>query len=105
MIKGVTQGFTYKMKVVYSHFPITVKVQGREVIVENFLGEKVPRKTEIFGNCVVKVSGQDITVEGINKEEVGQTVARIEQLTRVKNRDPRVFQDGIYLVERDGVPV
>ena len=105
MIKGVTKGFTYKMKVVYSHFPITVKVQGREVIVENFLGEKVPRKTEIFGNCVVKVSGQDITIEGINKEEVGQTAARIEQLTRVRDRDPRVFQDGIYLVERDGVPV
>jgi large subunit ribosomal protein L6 len=105
MIKGVTRGFTYRMKVVYSHFPITVKVQGREVVVENFLGEKVPRKTEIFGNCTVKVSGQDITVEGINKEEVGQTVARIEQLTRVKKRDPRVFQDGIYLVERDGVPV
>jgi large subunit ribosomal protein L6 len=105
MIKGVTQGFTYKMKVVYSHFPITVKVQGREVIVENFLGEKVPRKTEIFGNCTVKVSGQEITIEGINKEEVGQTAARIEQLTRVRNRDPRVFQDGVYLVERDGVPV
>ncbi|WP_456474529.1 50S ribosomal protein L6 [Candidatus Pyrohabitans sp.] len=105
MIKGVTQGFTYRMKVVYSHFPITVKVQGREIVVENFLGEKVPRKTEIFGDCTVKVSGQEITVEGINKEEVGQTVARIEQLTRVRKRDPRVFQDGIYLVERDGIPV
>ncbi|WP_457554851.1 50S ribosomal protein L6 [Candidatus Pyrohabitans sp.] len=105
MIKGVTRGFVYRMKVVYSHFPITVRVQGREIVVENFLGEKVPRRTEIFGNCTVRVSGQEITVEGINKEEVGQTAARIEQLTRVKKRDPRVFQDGIYLVERDGSPV
>jgi len=100
MIKGVTEGFTYKLKVVYSHFPVTVKVQGNEVMVENFLGEKVPRMTEIFGNCTVKVKGQEIIVEGINKEEVGQTAARLEQLTKVKNRDRRIFQDGIYLVEK-----
>ena len=105
MIKGVTEGFVYKLKVVYSHFPMSVKVQGDEVIVENFLGEKVPRKTKIFGNVSVKVKGKDIIVEGINKEEVGQTAARLEQLTKVKDRDRRIFQDGIYLVEKDGSPV
>jgi len=105
MIKGVTRGFEYKLKILYSHFPISVKVSGDEVIVENFLGEKVPRKTKIFGNCMVKVRGNEIIVKGINKEEVGQTAANIEQLTRVKDKDPRVFQDGIYLIERDGVKI
>ncbi len=105
MIKGVTQGFIYKLKVVHSHFPMTVRVEGDEVVVENYLGEKVPRRIKIFGNCRVKVAGDEVVVEGINKEEVGQTAARIEQLTRPGRRDPRTFQDGIYLVERDGVPV
>ncbi len=105
MIKGVTKGFEYKLKVLYSHFPISVKVVGNEIVVENYLGEKVPRKTKIFGNCTVEVKGNEIIVRGINKEEVGQTAANIEQLTRVKGKDPRVFQDGIYLVERDGVKI
>ncbi len=105
MIKGVTEGFEYKLKVVYSHFPISVKVKGKEVVIENFLGEKTPRKTKIFGNCEVIVKGNEIIVKGINKEEVGQTAANIEQATRIKDKDPRVFQDGIYLVERDGVRV
>ncbi len=105
MIKGVTEGFTYKLKVVYSHFPVTVKVKGNEVIVENFLGERVPRKTEIFGICKVKVKGQEVTVEGINKEDVGQTAARLEQLTKIKGKDRRIFQDGIYLIEKDSIKV
>jgi large subunit ribosomal protein L6 len=105
LIKGVTEGFEYKMKVVHSHFPMSVKVSGREVIVENFLGEKTPRKTQIVGDCTVDVKGIDISIRGNNLEEVGQTAANIEQLTRVKRRDRRVFQDGIYLVERDGVEV
>lgn len=105
MVKGVTEGYEYKLKVVYAHFPMSVKVVGREVVVENFLGEKIPRRVKIVGGCEVKVKGTDVFVKGIDKEEVGQTCANIEMLTRVKNRDARVFQDGIYLVERDGVKV
>jgi large subunit ribosomal protein L6 len=73
--------------------------------VDNFLGEKTPRTTRIVGDCKVAVKGTELTVQGIDKEEVGQTVANIEKLTKVKKRDPRVFQDGIYLIERNGVPV
>lgn len=105
MIKGVTQGFEYRMKVVYSHFPMTVKVSGREVIVENYLGEKIPRKTKIMPGCEVKAKGTEVVVKGNDKEKVGQTVANIERLTRVRKRDSRVFQDGIYLVERDGAGI
>jgi large subunit ribosomal protein L6 len=105
MIKGVTEGFEYKLKVVYAHFPMSVKVIGREVVVENFLGEKIPRRVKIVGGCEVEVKGSDVYVRGIDIEEVGQTCANIEMLTRVRNRDARVFQDGIYLVEKNGVKI
>lgn len=105
MIKGVTEGFTYRLKVVYSHFPITVKVQGDKVVIENFLGEKAPRLAQILPGVKVKVKGQEIVVEGIDKEKVGQTAANIEQATRITKWDRRVFQDGIYIVEKGGKPI
>ncbi len=105
MIKGVSEGFEYKMKIIYAHFPMNVKVVEKQLVISNFLGEKSPRKANFFGNVAVKVSGEFVTVNGINVEEVGQTAANIENATRVRKRDPRVFQDGIYLFERDGVPI
>lgn len=102
MIKGVTEGYRYKLKIVYSHFPINVKVVGREVIIENFLGEKAPRKAKIIGEDVkVSVQGDDVIVEGINIENVGQTAANIELATKIKGYDPRIFMDGIYIYERE----
>ena len=101
MIYGVDHGFTYKMKIVYAHFPMTVKVQGKIVTIDNFLGERSPRKAKIIGDDVkVSVKGEDVTITGINKEHVGQTMANIEQATKIKGRDPRIFQDGIYLVDK-----
>ena len=100
MIEGVTKGFVYKMKIVYSHFPIKASVKGNEFIIENFLGEKAPRKAKLFGNVKVTVKGSDVIIEGINREEVGQTAANIERATRVKDKDVRVFQDGIYIVSK-----
>ncbi|WP_297491025.1 50S ribosomal protein L6 [Thermococcus sp.] len=105
LIRGVTEGFTYKLKVVYSHFPMTVKVQGDEVVIENFLGEKNPRRAKILPGVTVKVVGQEVIVEGIDKEAVGQTAANIEQATRITKWDRRVFQDGIYIVEKAGKPI
>jgi large subunit ribosomal protein L6 len=100
LIKGVTDGFEYKLKVVYSHFPIKLRVEGREVIIENFLGEKHPRRAKIVGRAKVKIQGNEIIVAGIDKEECGQTAANLERSTRVKDLDVRVFQDGIYIVEK-----
>ncbi len=102
MIKGVTEGFEYKLKIRYAHFPMKVSVKGNEVIIDNFLGEKHPRKAKILDGVKVKVSGEDIIVSGIDKEKVGQTAANIEQATKIKGRDTRVFQDGIYIVEKAG---
>ena len=101
MITGVEKGFSYKLKIVFSHFPISVKVQGKTVVIENFTGERRARKVKIIGDVKVKVQSEDIIVEGINLEDVSQTAANIEQATKVKKKDPRVFLDGIYVYERN----
>ncbi len=100
MIKGVTKGWRYKLKIITTHFPVTVRVSGNEVIIENFLGEKAPRRAKIVGNVKVTVKGKDVIVEGIDIEAVGQTAANIELATKVKDKDRRVFVDGIYIYER-----
>ena len=100
MITGVRKGFTYKLKIVFSHFPISVKVKDKTVLIENFTGERNPRKSKIVGNAQVKIQTEDIIVQGVDIEEVSQTAANIEQATKVKRKDPRVFLDGIYVNER-----
>ncbi len=100
MITGVTKGFRYKLKIVFSHFPITVKVQGDQVVIENFLGEKAPRVARILPGVTVKVQKSDVIVEGIDIEAVGQTAANIELATKVQDKDRRVFIDGIYIYEK-----
>jgi len=100
MMTGVTKGFTYKMKIVFSHFPISVKVREKMVSIGNFTGERSPRVTRIMGEANVVVKGEDVIVQGINIEDVSQTAANIERATKVKVKDPRVFLDGIYVYER-----
>lgn len=101
MIIGVTQGFTYKMKIIVSHFPITVRVRGDAVYIENFIGERSPRIAKIVGEGTrVEVKGEDIIIKGLDKEAIGQTAANIERATRVKGKDPRKFLDGIYVYEK-----
>jgi large subunit ribosomal protein L6 len=97
---GVTEGWEYTMEVVYSHFPMQVKVEGEDVVIENFLGERAARKTTIHGDTQVQVDGDDIVLTGPNKEHVGQTAADIEQLTRINDKDTRVFQDGVYITQK-----
>ncbi len=101
MITGVKKGFQYKLKIVFSHFPISIKMQDKSVLIENFTGERRPRLVKVIGNVKVKIEPEDIVIEGINLEEVSQTAANIEQSTRVRNKDPRVFLDGIYVYERN----
>ena len=100
MIKGVTAGFTYKLKIVFSHFPITVKVQGKTLSIQNFTGERSPRKAKIMGDTKVIIKGDDVIVQGINLEDVSQTAANIQNATKIKVKDPRVFLDGIYVNEK-----
>lgn len=100
MIKGVTQGYECTMKTVFSHFPIKSNVEGNQLVIQNFLGERFARRAEILDKIKVEVKGDVIIITGIDKEKVGQTAANIERATKVKNRDIRVFQDGIYITKR-----
>jgi large subunit ribosomal protein L6 len=100
MVKGVTIGYRYTMKVVYSHFPVKTILKDNEFVIENFLGESYPRTAKILGDTKVDIKGDTITLTGINLEEVSQSSANIELATKITNYDPRVFQDGIYLIEK-----
>ena len=102
MVKGVTKGFKCKLKVVYAHFPITVKVNEKQkkVLIENFIGERTSRVATMVGEVKVKVSGDELTVEGISIQDVTQTAANIEASTKIKEKDQRVFLDGIFVFER-----
>ena len=104
MVKGVLEGFEYNMKIVYSHFPIKTSVKTtdgrRELVIENFLGERHPRRAAIIGDTEVKVSGDQVILIGSDIEKVGQSAANIEQATRIRKYDIRVFQDGIYITKK-----
>lgn len=102
MIKGVTQGHRYVLKICSGHFPMNVAVSGEDLVIKNFLGEKTPRVLKLKKDAKVKVEGNQIVVESTNKEIAGQVSADIEQLTRRSNYDTRIFQDGIYITEKDG---
>lgn len=101
MVTGVTKGFTYKVKVVYAHFPITVKTKGSQVLVENFVGERSPRVSEVIGDTKVTVEGDDVIVKGVSLEDVGQTAANIELATKIRRKDQRVFLDGLYIYHKE----
>jgi len=100
LIIGVTDGYTANMKAVFAHFPVTIKQEGKTIEIHNFLGEKVPRRAKVMGDAQVKIEKDAITVEGINKEDVGQTVANIELATKVRGKDIRIFQDGVYVIQK-----
>ena len=97
MIRGANEGYIYRLKICSGHFPMTVKVDGKFVVISNFLGEKTPRKAPILDGVKVVVSGEAITVESSDLNNAGQTAANIETATKIRNRDRRVFQDGIYI--------
>ena len=101
MIKGSTTGFTYKLKIVFAHFPISVKIKGQEIHIENFFGERSARVAKIIGKeTKVVVQGDDILVTGPNIESVSQTAANVESSTKIKNKDSRVFLDGVYIYSK-----
>ena len=106
MVRGIDSGFEYRLKAVYSHFPMTLKVDGNIMTITNLFGEKVPRSANLPwtpSEVQVRVENKvDVIVTGADREKVGQTAANIERACKIRKRDRRVFQDGIYIVSKDG---
>jgi large subunit ribosomal protein L6 len=104
MVTGVTDGFEYRLKAVYSHFPMALSVNGDIFQINNLFGEKVPRQADLKWtpkDVQVRVENKvDVIVTGADREKVGQTAAIIERACRIRRRDRRVFQDGIYIVQK-----
>jgi large subunit ribosomal protein L6 len=100
MCRGVSEGFEYRMKMVYSHFPIQLKLQGNRLEIANFLGEKKARYARIEEGVTAKIANDEVVLTGIDRELVGTSAANIEHATHIRDRDPRVFQDGIYIIQR-----
>lgn len=102
MITGVQSGYTYKLKIIYSHFPITVTTAKNGVIITGQYGNREKRFVPIFDGVKATVKGEDITLEGNDLESVSQSAARIQESTKLRgkhSKDPRIFQDGIYINE------
>jgi large subunit ribosomal protein L6 len=103
MMRGAAEGHTYKLKVCSGHFPMNVSVSADTLTVKNFLGEAVPRVCKLKDNVKVKLDGDIIEITSADKELAGTQASDIEQLTRITNRDRRIFQDGLFIIEKDGV--
>ena len=102
MIKGVQKKFEYKLKICFSHFPITVKKENEKIIIQNFLGEKVPREMTLLKGVEIEINKPEIIVKSVDKELAGQAAANFEIITKIRGRDKRVFQDGIYITNKAG---
>lgn len=103
MFNGVLIGFTYRMKIVFQHFPITVEppAKGSNVIlIKNFQGEREARTALLIGDCKLTSDKETVTVTGVDKESVGLTCANIQRKARVKNKDLRIFLDGVYIFQK-----
>ena len=99
MIKGSLEGYSYVLQIAFIHFPMTVRIEKKEIIIKNFLGESQERRASIHDNVEVKIEGDKIRIFSPDKEAAGQTAANLETATRITNKDRRVFQDGIWIIE------
>ncbi len=102
MLAGLETDYVYKLQICSVHFPMNISVKDNFVVIKNFLGETRERKARILDNTTVKIDRDIMTVTSPDKEAAGQTAANIEKRTRIRNKDRRIFQDGIYMIEQAG---
>jgi large subunit ribosomal protein L6 len=100
LIKGVKEGYEYQLKICSGHFPMNVSVKDNQLIINNFFGEKKPRKVRILEGAEVKIEGDIIKVNGLDIDTVSQTASRIELTTKRNGFDKRIFQDGIWIIKK-----
>ena len=100
MMLGVRLGYEYEMKIVYSHFPISVEQQGDIMLIKNFIGERGTRQARLIGDVKIRTTEDEIFISGINIEHVSQSAANIQQACKIRDKDRRVFLDGIYVIRK-----
>jgi large subunit ribosomal protein L6 len=105
MIKGLKEPWVYKLEVCFSHFPISVAIANRQLVIKNFFGERNPRYVKLLDGVDVEIKGNIIEVRSHDKELAGRQAALIEQATRITDKDRRIFQDGIWIIEKAGKPI
>ncbi|KAJ3442082.1 60S ribosomal protein L9-RELATED [Anaeramoeba flamelloides] len=106
MINGVTKGYRYRMKLAYNHFPINLNIpeNGSFIEIRNFLGEKIERKVRMLEGVKVfrsEKTKDEIYLEGNDVTLVSLCCAQIHQICNVRNKDIRMFLDGIYVSEKE----
>ena len=102
MFNGLQKEFVYHLESANVHFPMSLKLEEDRLVINNFLGEKVPRYARILPNVKIEIKGQSITLTSHDKEAAGQTAANLEKATKLKGRDRRIFQDGIFITKKPG---
>jgi large subunit ribosomal protein L6 len=105
MFKGALHSCVYKLKICSGHFPMKISYKNNVIEVKNYMGETVPRTLKIKPGVEVVLKEPEITVTSADKELAALTAAAIEQITRRSNFDRRIFQDGIYIIHKDGVDI
>ena len=96
MLFGVKSGYSRKLKIIYAHFPFTMEKKDDTIVIKNFLGERVPRYARIFGPVDVKISKSEVVLSSPDKDALGQTYGSLKRAIKIRNKDPRIFQDGLY---------
>jgi large subunit ribosomal protein L6 len=95
-INGVTKHFEIKMQTLHAHFPLTAEVKGNVMLIKNMIGERAAREAKIAGSTKIDIKGQDIRIYGPMLDDVSQTAANIRKASKIRRKDERVFQDGVY---------
>lgn len=100
MLKGLEKPFSYKLRIASVHFPMTASINNGVFELKNFIGGKRIRKATIPKGVDINLNGSEIEISSRDIELAGMAANRLEQLTRIVRRDRRVFQDGIFIIEK-----
>ncbi|MEK6872533.1 MAG: 50S ribosomal protein L6 [Nanoarchaeota archaeon] len=104
MINGLIKGFIYKLQIANVHFPMNViyNKENNEIIVKNFLGENKDRIIKSVPEVEIKIDKDIVELKSFDIEKAGQIATNIEKGTKIRNKDRRIYQDGIFIIEKPG---